>query len=175
MNLDLIVKESFSYSEVARKLGYTYLNGTILRKIKEKLKNCDCSHFDKYKRTKKYKRIEKECPVCHKKFMAKEGHKREKQTCSYACSNVFFRSDKNNGNWKQDAYRSTCFLYHKKRCVCCDEKKIVEVHHLDGNRKNNDPSNLIPLCPTHHQYWHSSYKKEVEGCVNEYIKNWLET
>lgn len=27
---------------------------------------------------------------------------------------------------------------------------VIQVHHIDGNRKNNQPSNLIPLCPTHH-------------------------
>ena len=46
---------------------------------------------------------------------------------------------------------------------------MVEVHHLDENHKNNSPSNLIPLCPTHHQYWHSRYKEEIEQIVIDYI------
>jgi len=54
---------------------------------------------------------------------------------------------KNNKN-----YRTICFNYHKKKCVCCEESLIVEVHHFDENKENNSPDNLIPLCPTHHRY-----------------------
>ena len=31
---------------------------------------------------------------------------------------------------------------------------IVEVHHIDENRENNDPSNLIVLCDKHHKLAH---------------------
>lgn len=93
-------------------------------------------------------------------------------TCSYSCSNKHFRSGEQNGNWKQESYRSTCFLHHKKECVICNENYIVEVHHLDGNKNNNHPSNLIPLCPTHHRYWHSRYKKFIEQKVLSYISGW---
>jgi hypothetical protein len=62
-------------------------------------------------------------------------------------------------------------LYHKKECVVCGENNIVEVHHLDGNSKNNLPKNLIPLCPTHHQYWHSKFKHLVVDKINQYINN----
>lgn len=108
----------------------------------------------------------KECPVCQKKssFSGK--------TCSYACSNTFFRSGRNNPNWKEDAYKSTCFEFHKKECVVCGEDKIVAVHHLDENHSNNSPENLIPMCPTHHQYWHSKYKELVFDKVMSYIDSW---
>jgi len=49
---------------------------------------------------------------------------------------------------------------------------IVEAHHLDEDKTNNDPSNLIPLCPNHHQYWHSRYRHLVEDKVYSYIKEW---
>ena len=45
------------------------------------------------------------------------------------------------------------------------------VHHYDENHYNNDPRNLIPLCPTHHQYVHSRYKDEIICTIDEYIKN----
>jgi predicted nucleic acid-binding Zn ribbon protein len=110
----------------------------------------------------------KECVVCSKPIKNwKTGY-----TCSNACSNKHFRSGENNGNWKQDAYRTTCFAKHEKKCVVCGEQNIVEVHHLDHNDKNNDPSNLIPLCPTHHQYWHSKFKYLIENKVRDYILNW---
>jgi hypothetical protein len=53
------------------------------------------------------------------------------------------------------------------------EDKIVDVHHLDENRDNNDIYNLIPLCPTHHRYWHSTYKNEIENKVYSYIKDFI--
>lgn len=48
--------------------------------------------------------------------------------------------------------------------------KIVEVHHFDGNNTNNTPENLMPLCPTHHRYWHSRYKELVYDKVVKYIE-----
>ena len=79
----------------------------------------------------------------------------------------------NNPNWKENSYRTTCFHFHKKECIVCGENKIVEVHHLDENNKNNSPNNLIPLCPTHHKYLHSNYRYLIEDKVNEYIKDFI--
>lgn len=111
----------------------------------------------------------KRCAVCSNPIV---NFRTSKGTCSKSCANTYFRSGEDNGNWKHDAYQSTCFLHHKKECVVCGEDKIVEVHHLDENRANNDPSNLIPLCPNHHQYWHSKYRHLVENKVYLYINEW---
>ena len=111
----------------------------------------------------------KDCLVCGSPI---KNFRNTKGTCSHSCSNKLFRTGENHGNWKQDRYQTTCFEYHEKKCVVCGEDKIVVVHHLDHNRKNNDPSNLIPMCPTHHQYWHSRYKNLVEDIVLNYINKW---
>lgn len=105
----------------------------------------------------------KTCPVCDKQYL-KEG-----RTCSYSCSNKLFRSGENNGNWKQDAYRTTCFKHHGKKCIVCGEEKIVTVHHINENHSDNRPENLIPLCPTHHQYVHSRYKNEVQPYIDKFL------
>jgi len=115
-----------------------------------------------------YNRIIKSCPVCDNEFETKQGSPREKTTCSHSCSNTYFRSGKNNPNWKESRYRSTCFLQHEKSCVICKESNIVEVHHFDGNHTNNSIENLIPLCPTHHKYWHSRFKHLIEDEVTSY-------
>ena len=115
------------------------------------------------------------CVVCNNPIKKlRHGNKdfNKQVTCSYACSNKLFRSGPKNGNWKEETYRSTCFYYHKKECIICGEDKIIEVHHLDENKNNNKPENLVPLCPTHHQYWHSRYKNLIEQQVYDYIKNW---
>ena len=56
----------------------------------------------------------------------------------------------------------------------CGENKIVAVHHMNENRKDNRVVNLVPLCPTHHQYIHSKYKNEVLPIVQKYLKNQID-
>lgn len=111
----------------------------------------------------------KECPICDKPI---KKWKRNK-TCSYSCANKFTKSGSNNGNWKESTYRTTCFGRHKKQCVICGEDKIVAVHHFDGNRDNNKVENLIPICPTHHQYCHSRYYSEIRNIIEEYVKKFI--
>ena len=125
----------------------------------------------------KYKMIIKTCPICGNNFETKSGHSREKTVCSHSCANTYFRSGKSNPNYKNDnelngvaKYVIICFRSHEKKCVCCNEKNIVEVHHYDGNKKNDNPENLIPLCPTHHRYWHSRFRHLVKPKVDKYIK-----
>lgn len=105
------------------------------------------------------------CPVCGKEFSSKS------TTCSYSCSNIYFRSGKNNPNFNKNNYRRICFSFHKKECVICHEENILAVHHMDENHKNNDPMNLVPMCPTHHQYMHSRYKKLILQQVLNYINS----
>lgn len=110
----------------------------------------------------------KNCPVCNVWFFGKS------TTCSRGCANSYFRSGENNPNWKEHTYRTTCFIHHEMKCCVCGEDKIVEVHHFDENKKNNKIDNLIPLCPTHHQYVHSRYKNLIIEQIEEYIKKWKE-
>lgn len=41
-----------------------------------------------------------------------------------------------------------------QKCGVCGNDKIVELHHIDGNRENNSVENLIYLCPNHHRILH---------------------
>ena len=111
-----------------------------------------------------------ECVVCSKPI---KNYKESKGTCSRSCANKHFRSGEDNGNWKGENYQSICFLHHEKKCVVCGEDKIVAVHHYDHNHENNDPNNLVPLCPTHHSYVHSRYVVEVQPAIDEYVKRFL--
>lgn len=164
-----LIKNSVSKSEVARKLG-KYPNGTGLRLVKNIIDtyNLDISHFSQQaaanKFNRKYELIEKVCPVCNKTFTERKGHKREKVTCSYSCSNKHFVHKRNKPeNWK--SYRTICFKFWKKECILCRFDKVVEVHHLDYNNKNNDKNNLVPVCPNHHQMIHTN--EWGEQTVNE--------
>jgi len=106
----------------------------------------------------------KVCPICSKEFISKA------VTCSHSCSNKYFRTGENNGNWKNDTYQSTCFLHHGKKCLVCGEEKIVAAHHVNKNHKDNRIENLVPLCPTHDQYVHSRYANEVQTIIDAYLK-----
>jgi hypothetical protein len=167
-----IIKNSLTYSEAICKI-YGYVNGKTREKFYEFVteNNIDIIHLRA--RKSKYEIVTRECPVCNKKFRTKINCKEERKTCSYSCSNTYFRSGLSNPNWKQDSYRTTCFLYHKKECIICSETKIVSVHHFDENHENNLPENLIPLCPTHHQYVHSRYKDDVMAKIIEYRNKYI--
>jgi hypothetical protein len=172
----ILIKESETISEAIIKI-YGYYNGRTKKFFDELvIKNgINISHLKK--RKVKYNVGVKKCPVCEKLFKTKVGHKDEKTTCSHACSNTHFRSGTSNPNWKETnentKYRRICFENHKKECIICGENKIVAVHHYDENKTNNNPENLIPLCPTHHCYFHSKYKDDVIEVINTYRNNFL--
>jgi len=116
------------------------------------------------------------CPVCGESFFGVSF------TCSYSCSNRHFRHSRIGGaKYKSDnflmeksRYRELCFRHHDKKCVVCGEENIVEVHHLNEDHNDHRPENMVPLCPTHHQYYHSKYRKEVGPLIDKYIKERLD-
>jgi hypothetical protein len=108
----------------------------------------------------------RECPACGTK------HTKKGVTCSYACYNVYFSKIRNPD--ENCNYRTVCFRYHEKKCIVCGEENILSVHHYDGDHHNDAPENLIPLCPTHHQYVHSQFKEMVQPIVDAYIERWKE-
>jgi hypothetical protein len=177
--MEEIIKNCKTISEAVRNtLGYD--NGRTRKKFLSIVEeqNLDITHL----RSKPllYERVIKECPVCGKEFEDLVGHPRQKTTCSYSCSNTHFRSGENNPNYKEikdvrssNKYRRICFEQHKPECIICGENKIVSVHHYDENHENNSIENLIPLCPTHHQYVHSRYKNDVIDTINKYREEFI--
>jgi hypothetical protein len=154
-------------------------------------KHCDKNpkREDSYKRLKKslqnrfdnefgkIENFEVVCNCCGNNFYIKERTKlfptKQKYFCSRKCSNSVggkAKSDKYHYD-EVATYVTICWRYHDKKCVVCDETNIVAVHHLNENHSDNRKENLIPLCPTHHHYMHSKYKKMIEQKVYEYIKN----
>lgn len=53
-------------------------------------------------------------------------------------------------------YRRLAFEHHGRECAECGATENIEVHHRDGDRTNNTPDNLLPLCVTHHEELHRS-------------------
>ena len=128
--------------------------------------------FNSFKVSRKYGEVkdhQKICKRCSSEFtyVGRENTKAFKQAqfCSRSCANSRVR--------KVTRYTSIAFKHWKKECVVCGEDNVVAVHHLDNNHKNNTPTNLVPLCPTHHQYMHSKYRAKIEDIVNKAVReNW---
>ena len=156
LDLDIIIKESKSWTEVCNKTLGKKGGSRIkkLRAIAEK-ESIDYSHFV-FRGT--HLRIIKVCPVCSKDFKTVIGTKHEKITCSYSCSNTYFRTKKNNES--KYSYRQNALNTYGIVCNICGEKRshVLQVHHIDENRKNNSISNLIVLCANCHLEIHYQNK-----------------
>jgi hypothetical protein len=67
-------------------------------------------------------------------------------------------------------YRSTALRFYKNRCADCHydtHVRVLEVHHVDGNRSNNAVENLAVLCPICHRERHLGYRaNEMVGVEN---------
>ena len=58
------------------------------------------------------------------------------------------------GKTESKNYREKSFRFYEHKCAICEwneDKDVLEVHHIDENRNNNDISNLIILCPICHR------------------------
>lgn len=59
----------------------------------------------------------------------------------------------------------TPYRRYAHACVVCGADP-ADVHHIDKNRSNNDPNNLISLCKEHHRLVHRGLLD-----ITEYIEN----
>jgi hypothetical protein len=93
----------------------------------------------------------KKCIRCHKQ---KPIH--AKNLCA-TCYNILFHLDKIKAYNQRKKHKITLVQFRKttKQCVICTFDKIVDIHHIDYNKSNNDPKNLIGLCPNHHRMIHN--------------------
>lgn len=165
MSDEEIIRNCSTRSEMLRQLGWTE-NGHNRKKLDQLLLKfgIDIPKL-KYRPPYKWLPITKQCPVCSKDFQTQEGHPRETFTCSYACSNTYFRSGSNNPNYKdghdskyrQNAFKAKSKKHQKISCSRCSYDKlsnILQVHHKDRNRSNNELDNLEILCPNCHMEEH---------------------
>jgi hypothetical protein len=55
-----------------------------------------------------------------------------------------------------------------KSCEVCGFDKVVDLHHLDRNKENNQKDNLVGLCPNHHRMIKSlKYAPEMFKILSE--------
>lgn len=100
------------------------------------------------------KYVELECDYCHKKFKRlKSAVSKNYNFCSKTCSNRFKNIEMTNWTNSTD-YRRNAFNTYPHKCAICGwdkDERILEVHHINENRNNNDISNLMILCPICHK------------------------
>ena len=137
--LKQICNESESYREVAQKIGYNPDGGSYLTSIKEMVKKCnlDTSHFKGQGHTKN---------VGKHRTPTEKYLEKEKKITSFKLRNRLIEDG-----------------YFEKKCCCCGlttwlgEPIPLELHHKDGNKNNNNLSNLELRCPNCH-YFTDTYK-----------------
>jgi hypothetical protein len=103
-------------------------------------------------------RKEQPCIVCGRLILASM----HKKTCSRSCANrhragISYKINRPRDKVKsQRALKIRLLEERGMKCGRCDYKRqeILQVHHIDRNRSNNDMSNLELICPNCHYEEH---------------------
>ncbi len=106
----------------------------------------------------KYNRKENPCLVCGKPILASAN----KKTCSRACANkhrIGIAYKMNQPRDKVKSQRSLKMRLLEQRGIVCEmceynKVEILEVHHKDRDRNNNELENLALICPNCHAEEH---------------------
>jgi hypothetical protein len=116
-----IILSSYSIGDASYKI-FGYSNGTTKKKISDLLidNNMDLSIFENKNKNIKYEKIYKKCPVCKNNFETLLGYRKEKKTCSIACSNTL------NPKRKKDKEKSKTKRQKENNKICEKCSRIYE-------------------------------------------------
>lgn len=111
-------------------------------------------------------REEVECAYCGKVFIKPKSRLNSKSGLYFCCRehkdlSQRIGSGENFNAMRPDHYgkvssnyRALAFRTYEHKCACCgwdEDKRILEVHHIDENHDNNKVTNLVILCPICHR------------------------
>lgn len=114
------------------------------------------------------------CSQCGKEIYRSKYQIKKNETGLFYCSRECGNRHKNlirkiNGEWNNSKnYRRKAFETFPHKCMVCgwdEDERILEVHHKDEDRNNNDIDNLSILCPTCHRKITLHYYKLLEDCT----------
>jgi hypothetical protein len=172
-------EKEFNYERNTEKANHSRHCDSNPNKLKSYIKGKESSHKMFENLLGKKKSFSVVCSCCSTTFLVNEREKqfpvKEKYFCSRSCANSL------GGKRKAELYhhdgvahyRTVALRHHEPKCVICSFDKVIAIHHIDENKKNNDPSNLIPLCPNHHEMYHSKWKSEVEPFIKEWQQKFI--
>lgn len=106
---------------------------------------------------------EKTCNTCGAAYTKNPKITHAQHARSRYCSKACFDG---RGKVHRQAYHEEARkLVDLTRCgVCGLERERLEVHHVDGNPKNNDRGNLLVVCHRYHMQLHFATKKTPTPC-----------
>jgi len=120
------------------------------------------------------------CFNCYRKFIWKPklvsckrcGNQRPNHAKGFCagCYNFVFHLDKVKefNQRKQNNLNMTVYKKITEKCIICGFDNVVDLHHLDQNKKNSSEKNLVGLCPNHHKMLHDfRYKEEMQGLLKQ--------
>lgn len=101
-----------------------------------------------------------ECSFCNITFIATKARRAKSKTSNHFCSNSCkykaassldnaYMTGPKVKSMGDTTYRNRAFNFLDKKCSCCNYSEYIElldVDHIDGDRKNNDIVNLQILC-----------------------------
>lgn len=116
----------------------------------------------------KNKKIKCFCAFCNKEIWkdpaeiknSKSGNVFCSKSCACSYNNSHYRLKENNPNWKggqySNNYQKMAYRTYVHECVICgcNDEEMLDVHHIDCDRENNNCDNLIILCANHHAKVH---------------------
>jgi len=111
------------------------------------------------------------CPICNKEYrITGKTHGRKTcgtGVCARALRSINYHGERHHwwrggtdSHWTRQARRSLDDAGRAPICEHCDTDQehavggLMHIHHVDGDRKNNDPSNLQWLCGSCHSKYH---------------------
>lgn len=134
--------ESFSYASLAEKIGYSKTGGSGIKAVKDMIQelNLDTKHFT---------------GQLWNKGKTKEDDSRIPSAEKYSIEEIFIKnSPVTQKVMRGYVERHKLIEYKCNKCGCDgnwqDGKIALQIHHIDGDNKNNELSNLIYLCPNCH-------------------------
>ena len=125
----------------------------------------ECQHADRKKG--KFVKCEHCGNIVYKSLKDINRSKNNKFFCTITCRNIWYgersRRDKH-PNWKggESSYKEVMRRHDpEQKCFLCKvtDSRVLAVHHIDQNRKNNDIANLLWLCHNCHFLVHH-YSRE---------------
>ena len=145
---------------------------------------CNRSCHDEHMKTK----IEVECACCGKTLMRwpSKVDRQENQFCNNICNAIWLSINirgENHPNWqdgrsewtycevwRDEEYKRSFRDRDKNRCMnpkCWGKSKKLVIHHIDHDRMNCGPSNLITLCASCNKRADGSKRKRKSSKVHE--------